>query len=95
MHLTEIILLDGTRITGVVEQQRYDPDVFELSHIKLFTTRPYMILEMQSATTKGERVGIGRLSDVDEIALMRECWMEYKADRMKGLSLTTELKNGH
>jgi hypothetical protein len=90
MHLTDIVLWDGTTIKGPIQEQRYDSDVFERSYIKLFGEHSYTIAEMHSATTKGERVGPGKISDVDEIAAMRELWDLYKEGRIKGLPLMTE-----
>ncbi len=90
MHLTEIILKDGRKFEGFIDEQRLDPDIFEHSYIKLLDDNLFYIKDIISATTKKDRVSSTKIGDVDEIENMRKFWKEYMEGKVDGIPLVEE-----
>jgi len=89
MHLTEIVLKDGKKFEGIIEKQRFDPDIFEHAYIKLDEQILY-IKNIFSAITKADRISSTKTGDIDEIEKMQKLWEQYKRGEVMGISLVEE-----
>jgi len=89
MHLTEIVLKDGRKFEGIIERQRFDPDIFEHAYIKLDGQVLY-IKNISSAITQADRISSTETGNVDEIKKMREVWEQYKRREVRGIGLVEE-----
>ncbi len=89
MHLTEIVLKDGRKFEGIIERQRFDPDIFEHAYIKLDGQVLY-IKNISSAITQADRISSTETGNVDEIEKMREVWEQYKRREVRGIGLVEE-----
>jgi len=90
MHLTDIVLKDGRSLRGVIMHQRFDPVVFEHSYLEIYDGEGYAMLYLKdivSAVTRGERISIHRIGDLDELARLRNLWEQFSAGQLRGLSL--------
>lgn len=88
MHNTIIILKepnqDGlVKLIGPIERIRIDSDIFEHSYIKLFSQPIIYICEMQTVLTRGDRINVNNIGEVDEIKRIRKMWDEYKSGNVK------------
>ena len=89
MHLTEIVLKDGRKFEGIIERQRFDPDIFENAYIKLDGQILY-IKNISSAITKADRISSTKTGNIDEIEQMRKLWWQYKGGEVLGIGLVEE-----
>ena len=89
MHLTEIVLKDGRKFEGIIERQRFDPNIFEHAYIKLDGQILY-IKNISSAITQADRISSTKTGDIDEIKKMRKLWEQYKKGEVLGIGLVEE-----
>ena len=89
MHLTEIVLKDGRKFEGIIEKQRFDPDIFEHAYIKLDGQILY-IKNISSAITKADRISSTKTGNIDEIEKMRKLWWQYKGGEVLEIGLVEE-----
>ena len=89
MHLTEIVLKDGRKFEGIIEKQRFDPDIFEHAYIKLDGQILY-IENISSAITKADRISSTKTGNIDEIEKMRKLWEQYKRGDVSEIGLVEE-----
>ena len=89
MHLTEIVLKDGRKFEGIIEKQRFDPDIFEHAYIKLDGQILY-IENISSAITKADRISSTKTGNIDEIEKMRKLWWQYKGGEVLEIGLVEE-----
>ena len=89
MHLTEIVLKDGRKFEGIIEKQRFDPDIFEHAYIKLDGQILY-IKNISSAITKADRISSTKTGNIDEIEKMRKLWEQYKRGDVSEIGLVEE-----
>lgn len=90
VRLTEIILKDGRSFKGYLHRQRFDPDIFEHSYIKLmqYDTMQYdtlfYIKDIESAITEGERISVTEIAAPhDLVESMRRDWKGGKEGKME------------
>jgi len=86
MHLTEIILKNGRKFEGIIERQRFDPDIFEHAYIKLDGQILYL-KNISSAITKADRISSTKTGNIDEIKKMQKLWEQYKRGEVLGIGL--------
>lgn len=72
MHDTEIYLKDGRKFSSPIEKQEIDYNDFGNSYIKLFfIPEIFFLCNVEKAITRGERISLSKLGDLDEIESMR------------------------